>query len=324
MTVKSDPTLRITRHFDASAERVFDAWLNPDSVCQWLFATPTGQMTRVDIDPRVGGKFAIVERRDGEDVEHVGEYLEIKRPSRLVFSFAVPKYSSQFTRVSIDIAASPAGCNLTLTHEGVLAEWASRTQEGWNVILDGLAGTLEDSSGAYGTVLEAGTIRFERLLPGPIERVWAYLTESDKRAKWLAAGEMEPRVGAPLDLKFYHSSLSRNTAPVPEKYKGQEEGQVTQHTVTRFEPPRLLSLTWGSGKDGPSEVTFELTPQGDKVRLVLTHRRLRDRKAMLAVSPGWHSHLAVLVDRLEEREPAAFWSIFTKVSGEYERRLPKE
>ena len=46
-----------------------------------------------------------------------------------------------------------------------------------------------------GTITEAGTIRFERLLPGPIERVWAYLTESDKRAKWLAAGDMDLRPG---------------------------------------------------------------------------------------------------------------------------------
>ncbi|MGC2110661.1 MAG: SRPBCC domain-containing protein [Candidatus Korobacteraceae bacterium] len=324
MTVDSEHRVRITRHFDASPERVFDAWLDPESACKWLFATPSGQMTRVEIDARVGGKFVIVERRDGEDVDHVGEYLEIDPPRRLVFSFAVPKYSSQSTRVSIDIAPAQAGCDLTLTHEGVLAEWADRTQQGWSTILDGLAGTCEGSSGGYGAVLEAGTIRFERLLPGPIERVWAYLTEPDKRAKWLASGEMEPRVGAPLDLKFHHSSLSRNTAPIPEKYKNQEEGQVTQHTVTRFEPPRLLGLTWGSGKEGPSEVTFELTPQGDKVLLVLTHRRLRDRKAMLAVASGWHSHLAVLVDRLAGREPDAFWSVFAKVNGEYEKRLPPE
>lgn len=130
--------------------------------------------------------------------------------------------------------------------------------------------------------------------------------------------------GGAVELTFRHSSLSRNTAPVPEQFKGAEEGQKTQHTVTRFGAPRLLSLTWGSGKDGPSEVTFELAPQGDKVRLVVTHRRLRDRKAMLAVGPGWHSHLAVLVDRLEGREPAAFWAIYTKARDEYEKRLPAD
>jgi uncharacterized protein YndB with AHSA1/START domain len=38
------------------------------------------------------------------------------------------------------------------------------------------------------TLIEPGTVKMERLLPGPVERVWAYITESDKRAKWLCAG----------------------------------------------------------------------------------------------------------------------------------------
>jgi uncharacterized protein YndB with AHSA1/START domain len=323
MTVDSERVLRITRHFDAAPERVFDAWLDPETVGKWLFATPMGQMTCVQIDARVGGKFLLI-RREGDDVEHMGEYLELDRPRRLAFIFKVPKYSSENTRVIIDIVPAAGGCDLTLTHEAVLPEWLDRTRQGWTMILDGLAKSLQQSSAGYAMLVEPGTLRFERLLPGPIERVWSYLAESDKRAKWLASGEMEQREGGTVELTFRHSSLSRNTAPVPEQFKGAEEGQTTQHTVTRFEPPRLLSLTWGSGKDGPSEVTFELTPQGDKVRLVLTHRRLRDRKAMLAVGPGWHSHLSVLVDRLEGREPEAFWTVFSNAKGEYEKRLPAE
>jgi uncharacterized protein YndB with AHSA1/START domain len=312
----------MTRHFDASPERVFDAWLDPSTAGKWLFATPSGQMMRVEIDARVGGKFLLV-RRDGDDVDHVGEYLEIDRPRRLVFTFKVPKYSPDSTKVIIDIAPAGKGCDLTLTHEGVLPEWLDRTRQGWTMILDSL--TRELQQGGYATLLEPGTIRFERVLPGPIERVWSYLVESDKRAKWLASGEMEPRAGSPLKFKFVHSSLSSKTAPIPEQFQSMEEGQVTEHTVTRWQPPRVLGLSWGSGKDNaPSEVIFELTPEGDKVRLVLTHRLLRDRKALLAVGPGWHSHLAVLVSRLEGREPEAFWASFTQAKREYEKRIPED
>jgi uncharacterized protein YndB with AHSA1/START domain len=146
MTSDARPIVRVTRRFDASAERVFDAWLDPKTAGRWLFATATGQMVRVEIDARIGGQFIIVDRRDGEDVEHRGEYLDIDRPRRLVFTFGVPKYSSETTRVCIDIVPRETGCELTLTHEGVLPEYAERTKAGWTEILGRLAANLAQSS----------------------------------------------------------------------------------------------------------------------------------------------------------------------------------
>ena len=147
MTAANPGTLIITRRFDFSIERVFDAWLDPAKASKFLFATPTGQMVRVEIDARVGGSFNIT-RRDGEDVEHVGTYLEIDRPRRLVFTFGVPKFSAQMTRVSIDLKPLATGCELTLTHEGVLPEWLDRGREGWGKILDGLSAHLAEEAAA--------------------------------------------------------------------------------------------------------------------------------------------------------------------------------
>jgi uncharacterized protein YndB with AHSA1/START domain len=146
MTTDALPIVRVTHRFDAPAERVFDAWLDPKTAGRWLFATATGQMVRVEIDARVGGQFIIVERRGGEDVEHRGEYLDIDRPRRLVFTFGVPKYSSTTTRVRVDIVPRETGCELTLTHEGVLPEYVDRTNAGWMEILGRLAANLGQSS----------------------------------------------------------------------------------------------------------------------------------------------------------------------------------
>jgi uncharacterized protein YndB with AHSA1/START domain len=131
--------VRVTHHFNASPERVFDAWLDPQTAGKWLFATPTGQMVRVEIDARVGGRFVIVDHRNGENVEHTGEYLEIYRPRRLVFTFGVPKYSPLFTQVTVEIVPASSGCDLTLTQEGVPPEYLGRNEEGWIKILIGLA-----------------------------------------------------------------------------------------------------------------------------------------------------------------------------------------
>jgi uncharacterized protein YndB with AHSA1/START domain len=146
MKIDEQASVRVTRRFTASAERVFDAWLDPEKVGRWLFATPTGEMVRVEIDPRVGGRFTIVERRDGEDVEHTGEYLEIDRSRRLVFTFSVPKYSDVETLVTVDIVPLHSGCELALLHERVLPEYRDRTESGWSGILDALAETLGESA----------------------------------------------------------------------------------------------------------------------------------------------------------------------------------
>ena len=138
-------TVKVTRRFASSAERVFDAWLDSKTVARWLFSTPTGTVVRVEIDAKVGGRFVIVDRRDVGDVEHTGEYLEIDRPKRLVFTFMVPMYSTDSTLVSIEIAPlSASSCELTLTHAGVYDEYASRTQDGWTSILDGLQSSIDD------------------------------------------------------------------------------------------------------------------------------------------------------------------------------------
>ena len=139
-------TVHVTRRFGMAPERVFDAWLDPQLAGKWLFATPKGEMVRVEIDARVGGRFIFVDRRDGEDVEHTGEYLEIDRPRRLVFTFLVPKFSKECSRVTVEVLPFTTGCDVVLTHKNVLLEYANRTEAGWIEILDGLSAALGQST----------------------------------------------------------------------------------------------------------------------------------------------------------------------------------
>lgn len=171
----------------------------------------------------------------------------------------------------------------------------------------------------YGVVTQPDTIRFERVLPGPIERLWAYLTESDKRATWLASGGMELRAGGMVELAFRNADLGPE-AP-PERFRRQARAVTMHGRVLRCEPPRLLIFTWGSEAGEPSEVTFELSPRGDDVLLVLTHRRLGERTALISVASGWHTHLAVLEGQLDRRAPQPFWSTLARVEEHYEQIL---
>lgn len=171
----------------------------------------------------------------------------------------------------------------------------------------------------YGTLIAPNTIQFKRLLPGPIERVWAYLTESDKRSKWLASGDMDLRVGGGTELFWLHAELDTvKPDEAPEKYKN---GHRMKARITRCEPPRVLAYTWGAREDALSEVVFELSEQGEEVLLVLTHHRLPNANDLLGVSGGWHTHLDILVEHLNGRPSPAFWEKHGRLHAEYQTRM---
>ncbi|MBT1155201.1 SRPBCC family protein [Aminobacter anthyllidis] len=175
---------------------------------------------------------------------------------------------------------------------------------------------------SYGVVTEPGTVRIERLLPGPAERIWSYLTDSDKRSQWLAGGPMELRAGGQVENVFRNSELTRNDDPPPAHLAALAEHKVPGEIIA-CEPPYLLAYSWGGAAETGerSEVRFELEPRNDKVLLTVTHRRLTDPGAMLNVAAGWHTHLGILAARLEGREPDGFWRTHTRLVSEYAERF---
>jgi uncharacterized protein YndB with AHSA1/START domain len=168
---------------------------------------------------------------------------------------------------------------------------------------------------AYGVLTEPDTLKLQRLLPGPIDRVWAYLTESDLRRQWLAAGQMEMKVGAPFELVWRNDELGSTPGQRP---AGFPEEQRMQSRITELDPPRKLTITW----QGSGDVSFELDPQGNEVLLTVTHRRLPDRAATLMFGAGWHMHLDLLVACATGKEREPFWDGWSRLQKEYARRMP--
>jgi len=167
---------------------------------------------------------------------------------------------------------------------------------------------------AHGVLIEPLTLQIQRLLPGPIDRVWAYLTQSDLRRQWLASGAMELAVDAPFELTWRNSDLSD---PPGERPEGFSESHSLESRILAVDPGRELVFTWNKG-----EVSFALEPAGDKVLLTVTHRRLPDHAQLLNVSAGWHAHMDVLVARVEGRTPTTpFWDSWSRLKAEYEKRL---
>lgn len=137
------PVVRLMRRFGAPAERVFEAFVDPRTAGRFLFRTDGGELVRCELDVRVGGRWVIAERRGEEVAVHHGEYLEIDRPRRLVFTFGLEGFAG-FNPVTVEITPTSEGSELVLTQQMApeMAEWAERTQEGWGAILDRLGRTL--------------------------------------------------------------------------------------------------------------------------------------------------------------------------------------
>ena len=172
----------------------------------------------------------------------------------------------------------------------------------------------------YGVITEAGAIRFERLLPGPIDRVWEYVTDSGKRARWLASGPMDLRPGGEMELIWRNGELAGADQPPPEhlaRFAG-EHRMIGR--VLRVDPPRLLVHSW----DEDAEVIYELAERGDQVLLTLTTRRLANRAELVGVSGGWHAHLEMLAAELEGRGKPRFWDMIARLRTEYESRTPAD
>lgn len=142
----SPPTATVTvrRRFSASAEQVFDAWLDPAMIGQWMFGPKLRdeEIVSLKVDAQVGGRFSFVVRRQGKELDHVGKYLEIDRPRRLVFTWGIAGVSVDETDVTVEIVPLEAGCELTLTHRNVWSDYAERTQAGWTTMVETLAREL--------------------------------------------------------------------------------------------------------------------------------------------------------------------------------------
>jgi uncharacterized protein YndB with AHSA1/START domain len=168
---------------------------------------------------------------------------------------------------------------------------------------------------SFGRVTDGNTIRFERTLPCSLETAWSYLTQPGRLATWLAEGTIELRVGGRVDLSF-------DVEEVPEHMPG---GAFILGAVTLCVPQRVLAFTWtnpdtttDSDRAIPT-VSFELEPHDQYVRLSLTHRHLTS-DAVARYAAGWHTHLDILLARLQNHQPDAFLSTWKRLLPVYEEQ----
>ena len=144
------------------------------------------------------------------------------------------------------------------------------------------------------------------------ERVWSYWSKARSGSAGSAAATTFRRHRARATRTAFNHNIITDEKP-PEKYKRFDGTPSRSSTFTEqvleFDPPRRLQTGFaGTGGQAPSEVLYELKPEGDNTRLIITHSKLPDRKEMIGVGAGWNSHLDVLADEFAGRRNKDFWT----------------
>lgn len=145
-------------------------------------------------------------------------------------------------------------------------------------------------------------LRLERVFPQSIEKVWNALIDSDERAHWLAAGAIEPRKGARFRLKWTNT------------------GDEMESTVIDADPPRLLEFFWHQERSSDSVVRWELSPEANGTRFVLTHTLPNLNEGPDALS-GWHTHVEMLGYFLRNEPSPWNWSRWRELKAQYIEKL---
>lgn len=142
MNAEDKLKVTITKNFKSLPEEVFDAWVDTRKISRWMFGPEVREeeIIKLENNPEPGGTFSFVVRRGADEINHLGEYLEIKRPEKLVFTWGIEGESEDESVVRVEITPIPGGCLLTLVHEldPKWEEYTERTQEGWNTMLEKL------------------------------------------------------------------------------------------------------------------------------------------------------------------------------------------
>ena len=140
---------KVSHRFNASPERVYDAWLEPAKLRAWMSAALkqmglSGDMKRVEVDARVGGKFFFSDIRDAGEAKHWGTYRVLDRPCKIEFTWIVDESQNDDPSVvTITIEPDGTGCVVTIMHAKIWASYVEKVEGGWSNMLRNIDAMLQ-------------------------------------------------------------------------------------------------------------------------------------------------------------------------------------
>lgn len=137
-------TVRVQRVMPAAPEDVFDEWLDPEALEEWMCPRPD-RCVAVTVEPRVGGVVRFDVDHSGISVLITGQFLAIERPSLLRFTWSNSNWPDPTAVSIVNVAFEPFGeaeTLMSIEHSLVPPGQFDDFHNGWTVTADQLAAHL--------------------------------------------------------------------------------------------------------------------------------------------------------------------------------------
>lgn len=168
-----------------------------------------------------------------------------------------------------------------------------------------------------GRMTAPDTFVLERRLKAPIERVWAYFVDGEKRARWFTGGDTLSAHGQAFSFLFAHKNITTETPP--ERWAQMKDGEFSMAgRVLAFDPPHQLTITFG--EENISEVSFAFRAIGDETVLTLTHTKIATDASARNYAGGWTAHVETLAGVLDGKPTNRFWADVVAAHAAYEQQ----
>lgn len=170
----------------------------------------------------------------------------------------------------------------------------------------------------YAKFVTPTSLEIARVLPAAKERVWQYLVDPELRKLWFCAGDTGSEPGQDFVMDFDHSRISESGPP-----DDSECGApiVMEGKIVAIDPPNLLAYEWPSEAGDSTLVTIRLSTREQNTLLHLTHERLVSSDFRRGAAAGWHAHLDLFFDLMNDEAARDFWIHHSQLQSEYDRRI---
>jgi uncharacterized protein YndB with AHSA1/START domain len=303
-TPSSDLKLEIKRVFLAPRELVWAAWTQQEHLQHWL-CPKDFTVTFIEGELKEGGRFRNgMKSPDGEEYIATGEYREIDKPNKLVFTHAWEKNEADggpVTLVTVKFEEKGTATLVSFEQSGFNRESARDShKEGWDESFENLGTHLISQHDVADRI-----ITIERTFDAPCDLVWKMFTEPDHVEKWFGPEGFSTRV----DIHdFMVGGKSEYVMIGPDGTEYPSEGYFLE-----IIPERRITTTdeFGEGHkqlDGKELPTgtiastwFESVGDQTKVTIYMVHPTVEEcnKHKELGVVPGWNSTLDCLVEYLK-------------------------